>query len=110
MIILDLDRSNLGNARLQGLTTDVLGGDPNGQLYGWLVSIFYFPYVCLLDQPGIVLQGSCLLTDPSTSPCYTIDEAFLSAYMVGFVRVGLGNNFDSIGGPSIIQTYILSLI
>ncbi|PAV15126.1 MFS general substrate transporter [Pyrrhoderma noxium] len=50
-----LDRSNLGNARLQGLTTDVLGGDPNGQLYGWLVSIFYFPYI-LLQVPATLLM------------------------------------------------------
>ncbi|KAH9919825.1 major facilitator superfamily domain-containing protein [Fomitopsis serialis] len=29
-----LDRSNLGNARLQGLPQDTLGGDPTGNLYG----------------------------------------------------------------------------
>ena len=40
-----LDRSNLGNARLQGLPEDVLGGDSTGVLFDWLVAIFYIPYV-----------------------------------------------------------------
>lgn len=42
-----LDRSNLGNARLQGLPEDVLGGDKTGVLFDWLTSGFYFSYVCL---------------------------------------------------------------
>ena len=41
----DLDRSNLGNARLQGLPEDVLGGDPTGLLFDWLVASFFVPYV-----------------------------------------------------------------
>ncbi|KAJ2914794.1 hypothetical protein MD484_g5598, partial [Candolleomyces efflorescens] len=40
-----LDRSNLGNARLQGLPEDVLGGDPTGHLFDWVVSVFYFSYI-----------------------------------------------------------------
>ena len=32
-ITLVLDRSNLGNARLQGLPADVLGGDASGKLF-----------------------------------------------------------------------------
>lgn len=42
-----LDRSNLGNARLQGLPEDALGGDKTGVLFDWLTSGFYFTYVCL---------------------------------------------------------------
>ncbi|EEP79035.1 conserved hypothetical protein [Uncinocarpus reesii 1704] len=38
-----LDRSNLGNAKLQGLVKDALGG--NDDNYGWAASIFYFGYV-----------------------------------------------------------------
>ena len=45
----DLDRSNLGNARLQGLPEDVLGGDLTGVLFDWLVAILYIPYVSRLD-------------------------------------------------------------
>ena len=40
-----LDQSNLGNARLRGLPEDVLGGDPTGVLFDWLVAIFFIPYV-----------------------------------------------------------------
>lgn len=41
----DLDRSNLGNARLQGLPEDALGGDPSGKLFAWVNSAFFFSYV-----------------------------------------------------------------
>ena len=40
-----LDRSNLGNARLQGLPEDTLNGDPTGKLFDWVTSAFYFSYV-----------------------------------------------------------------
>ena len=40
-----LNRSNIGNARLQGLPGDVLGGDKTGLLFDWLTSGFYFSYV-----------------------------------------------------------------
>ena len=42
--LLDLDRVNLGNARLQGLPQDVLHGDPTGVLFDWVTSAFYFSY------------------------------------------------------------------
>ncbi|KAF5379117.1 hypothetical protein D9615_005871 [Tricholomella constricta] len=40
-----LDRSNLGNARLQGLTEDILGGDKTGVLFDWINSVFFFSYI-----------------------------------------------------------------
>ncbi|KIP03888.1 hypothetical protein PHLGIDRAFT_495320 [Phlebiopsis gigantea 11061_1 CR5-6] len=40
-----LNRSNLGNARLQGLPQDTLGGDPTGILFDWLNSAFFFSYI-----------------------------------------------------------------
>ncbi|KAJ7202357.1 MFS general substrate transporter [Mycena pura] len=40
-----LDRSNLGNARLQGLPQDILHGDPTGHLFDWVTSVFYFAYI-----------------------------------------------------------------
>lgn len=43
--VIDLDRTNLGNARLQGLPEDILGGDPTGNLFDWINSTFFFPYV-----------------------------------------------------------------
>jgi hypothetical protein len=41
----DLDRTNLGNARLQGLPEDTLHGDPTGHLFDWVNSAFFFSYV-----------------------------------------------------------------
>lgn len=41
-----LDRSNLGNARLQGLPQDTLHGDPTGKKFDWVTSVFYFSFVC----------------------------------------------------------------
>ncbi|KAI0716549.1 MFS general substrate transporter [Earliella scabrosa] len=40
-----LDRTNLGNARLQGLPEDVLHGDPTGVLFDWVNSAFFFSYI-----------------------------------------------------------------
>ncbi|KAJ6627962.1 major facilitator superfamily domain-containing protein [Mycena sp. CBHHK59/15] len=40
-----LDRSNLGNARLQGLPKDLLGGDPTGKRFDWVNSVFFFSYI-----------------------------------------------------------------
>lgn len=56
----DLDRSNLGNARLQGLPEDILGGDPTGLLFDWLVAVFFIPYVSA--QPNGHVLMTCILT------------------------------------------------
>ncbi|KZP01013.1 MFS general substrate transporter [Calocera viscosa TUFC12733] len=48
-----LDRSNLGNARLQGLPQDLLGGDPSGQLFAWLNAAFFFAFITL-SYPGTI--------------------------------------------------------
>jgi hypothetical protein len=40
-----MDRSNLGNARLQGLSKDVLGGDPTGELFDWVNAAYFVSYV-----------------------------------------------------------------
>ncbi|KAI0760293.1 MFS general substrate transporter [Fomes fomentarius] len=49
-----LDKTNLGNARLQGLPRDVLHGDPTGVLFDWATSAYYFSYV-LCQVPLILL-------------------------------------------------------
>lgn len=46
-VSVDLDRTNLGNARLQGLPQDALGGDKTGVLFDWVNSAFFFSYVGL---------------------------------------------------------------
>ncbi|KAJ7202358.1 MFS general substrate transporter [Mycena pura] len=48
-----LDRSNLGNARLQGLPQDTLHGDPTGHLFDWVNSVFYFSYVLCLVPASV---------------------------------------------------------
>ncbi|KAJ3512418.1 hypothetical protein NMY22_g15336 [Coprinellus aureogranulatus] len=48
-----LDRSNLGNARLQGLPEDVLGGDPTGKRFDWIVSVFYISYI-VCQIPAVI--------------------------------------------------------
>ncbi|EJC98223.1 MFS general substrate transporter [Fomitiporia mediterranea MF3/22] len=48
-----LDRSNLGNARLQGLPEDTLHGDPTGKLYNWVFSAFFFSYI-LCQVPLVI--------------------------------------------------------
>ncbi|GJE96543.1 MFS general substrate transporter [Phanerochaete sordida] len=50
-----LDRSNLGNARLQGLPQDTLGGDPTGMLFDWVNSAFFFSYI-LCQIPATVIS------------------------------------------------------
>jgi len=50
-----LDRSNLGNARLQGLPNDTLHGDPTGVLFDWVTSAFYFSYI-LCQVPATVVS------------------------------------------------------
>ncbi|KAK7678322.1 hypothetical protein QCA50_018670 [Cerrena zonata] len=48
-----LDRTNLGNARLQGLPQDTLHGDPTGTLFDWVNSAFFFSYI-LCQVPASV--------------------------------------------------------
>nr|VWP00386.1 Transcription factor [Ganoderma boninense] len=48
-----LDRTNLGNARLQGLPQDILHGDPTGVLFDWANSAFYFSYV-ICQVPALI--------------------------------------------------------
>ncbi|KAJ7689414.1 major facilitator superfamily domain-containing protein [Mycena rosella] len=50
-----LDRSNLGNARLQGLPKDALGGDPTGKRFDWVNSVFFFSYI-LCQVPSTVIS------------------------------------------------------
>ncbi|KAI0805980.1 MFS general substrate transporter [Irpex lacteus] len=50
-----LDRSNLGNARLQGFPRDVLSGDPTGNLFDWTNTAFFISYV-LFPVPAIIIS------------------------------------------------------
>ncbi|KXN84387.1 hypothetical protein AN958_12646 [Leucoagaricus sp. SymC.cos] len=50
-----LDRSNLGNARLQGLPQDTLGGDPTGELFDLVNSVFFITYI-VFQIPATVIS------------------------------------------------------
>ncbi|KAK7678142.1 hypothetical protein QCA50_018936 [Cerrena zonata] len=50
-----LDRTNIGNARLQGLPEDTLHGDPAGTLFDWVTSAFFFSYI-LCQIPATVIS------------------------------------------------------
>ncbi|KAL4254788.1 MFS transporter superfamily protein [Abortiporus biennis] len=50
-----LDRTNLGNARLQGLPQDTLGGDPTGIKFDWVNSTFFFSYI-LCQVPATIVS------------------------------------------------------
>ncbi|OLL23631.1 High-affinity nicotinic acid transporter [Neolecta irregularis DAH-3] len=55
-----LDRSNLGNAKLQGLEKDILNNDSNK--FDWIASMFYIAYVIF----GLPVTLGVKYFDPST--------------------------------------------
>ncbi|EKM58060.1 uncharacterized protein PHACADRAFT_252046 [Phanerochaete carnosa HHB-10118-sp] len=67
-----LDRSNLGNARLQGLPQDTLGGDPTGTLFDWVNTGFFFSYI-LCQIPATIAS-----------------KLFPPRLWIGFATVGWG--------------------
>jgi hypothetical protein len=89
-IFVVLDRSNLGNARLQGLPEDALGGDPTGTKFDWVNSAFFFSYVWLkLYLSRTPSQHSPLDHLPST---HVLDEqAGFTANMASLMCYWLGH-------------------
>lgn len=101
-----LDRSNLGNARLLGLPEDVLGGDPTGVLFDWIVSAFFFTYIfCQVPwtvlskcfNPRIWIGGSAILW----GLCSTLMAATGSFSHLILARLCLGI-FEAAFGPSVV--------
>ncbi|KAH9074144.1 MFS general substrate transporter [Lactarius deliciosus] len=100
-----LDRSNLGNARLQGLPADVLGGDPTGKRFDWVNSVFFFSYV-LCSVPATILAK--LFPPRLYLGCAAIGWGICSTLMstafnqagLMVARVGLGV-FEAGFGPGI---------
>ncbi|ETW78109.1 major facilitator superfamily [Heterobasidion irregulare TC 32-1] len=100
-----LDRSNLGNARLQGLPHDALHGDPTGKTFDWVNSAFFFSYI-LCQVPATIL--SKLYPPRLWLGCAALGWGLCSTLMsTGFnetglivARVGLGV-FEAGFGPAI---------
>ncbi|KAF8586844.1 MFS general substrate transporter [Ramaria rubella] len=100
-----LDRTNIGNARLQGLTKDTLHGDPTGKLFDWVNSAFFFSYI-LVQVPATVI--SKLFPPKIWIGCVTIGWSICSTLMsttfdfAGLIvcRIGLGV-FEAGFGPAV---------
>ncbi|RPD61293.1 MFS general substrate transporter [Lentinus tigrinus ALCF2SS1-6] len=100
-----LDRTNLGNARLQGLPRDILHGDPTGVLFDWVNSAFFFSYI-LCQIPATVI--SKLFPPRTWLGCAAIGWGICSVLMstafnfagLFVARVGLGV-FEACFGPGI---------
>jgi len=101
-----LDRANLGNARLQGLPQDALGGDPTGVLFDWVNSAFYFTYI-LLQIPSAVMSkyynpriwiGCCAILWGTCSTSMAAAHSFTDLMIA---RLGLGT-FEGAFGVSVI--------
>ncbi|KAI5122100.1 hypothetical protein M0805_002222 [Coniferiporia weirii] len=100
-----LDRSNLGNARLQGLPADTLHGDPTGVLFDWVNSAFFFSYI-LCSVPGCVASklfpprlwlGAAAL---GWGICSTLMSTAFNFAGLMVTRIGLGA-FEAGFGPGI---------
>ncbi|KAF8518348.1 major facilitator superfamily domain-containing protein [Hysterangium stoloniferum] len=100
-----LDRTNLGNARLQGLPQDILGGDKSGELFDWVNSAFFFSYI-LFQVPATVIMK--LFSPRIWLGCVAIGWSICSVLMAasfnlpGIIvcRVGLGV-FEAGFGPAV---------
>ncbi|KZT51833.1 MFS general substrate transporter [Calocera cornea HHB12733] len=99
-----LDRTNMGNARLMGLTTDVLGGDPTGQRYAWINSAFYFAYI-IFQYPGTIFgkyfpQNIWLgLAATGWGVCCTLQATSFNFAGLFVARFGVGV-FESMFSPN----------
>ncbi|EGO03746.1 hypothetical protein SERLA73DRAFT_175369 [Serpula lacrymans var. lacrymans S7.3] len=104
-----LDRSNLGNARLQGLPEDVLGGDPTGELFATVYSAFFITYI-ICQVPGGILSkynnpriwiGSAAIAWGLCSTLMATAQNFAGLVVA---RLGLGV-FEAGFGPAIVVYY-----
>ncbi|KZS98503.1 MFS general substrate transporter [Sistotremastrum niveocremeum HHB9708] len=107
-----LDRTNLGNARLQGLPQDTLHGDPTGKKFDWVNSAFFFSYI-LVQVPATILAKlfrpriwiGCMAIGWGISSTLMATAFDFSGLMVA--RIALGT-FEAGFGPG-IPVYMLSV-
>ncbi|KAK0494610.1 MFS general substrate transporter [Armillaria luteobubalina] len=97
-----LDRSNLGNARLQGLPEDILNGDPTGVLFDWITSAFYFSYIICqipatifskLVPPNYWLAGAAVgwgLSSTLMSTAFNFGGLITARIFLGIFEAGFG--------------------
>jgi len=97
-----LDRSNLGNTRLQGLPEDILGGDKTGVLFDWLTSAFYFSYIICqvpatiaskLFQPRLWMAAFAIgwgLSSTLMSTSFNFGGILVARVFLGIFEAGFG--------------------
>lgn len=97
-----LDRGNLGNARLQGLPEDILGGDPTGRLFAWCSSVFYVSYIlCQVPSnlvvkrfdPAIVIGVSAFLWGLASAlqaAAFNTTGIIVCRFLIGVFEAGFG--------------------
>ncbi|KAI6044021.1 major facilitator superfamily domain-containing protein [Pisolithus marmoratus] len=93
----DLDRSNLGNARLQGLPEDTLGGDPTGALFDRI--LFQVPWTVFskYHSPRLWIGSSAILW----GLCSTLMSTANNFPQLLVARLALGV-FEAAFGPSVV--------
>ncbi|KAK7020200.1 hypothetical protein VNI00_017813 [Paramarasmius palmivorus] len=97
-----LDRTNLGNAKLQFFPRDVLGGDPTGVLFDWVNSAFFFSYIIFqipativskLFPPRIWLACAAMgwgLCSTLMSTTFNFGSAMTARVFLGVFEAGFG--------------------
>jgi len=108
-----LDRSNLGNARLQGLPEDALGGDPTGTLFDVINSVFFIAYACAnyLKSSNTVFTDVLILQIVVQIPMTIVSKLFPPRSWFAGVALGWGTtsilmvNWQIIGNSSHINPH-----
>ncbi|EJC98224.1 MFS general substrate transporter [Fomitiporia mediterranea MF3/22] len=89
-ILTVLDRTNPGNARLQGLPEDVLHGDRTGTLYDWIFSSVYYKFPQLWRQSFSHLDygSEWLVSDGEHSTGFNFTGLMLARICLGAFETG----------------------
>ncbi|KDN42315.1 hypothetical protein RSAG8_06806, partial [Rhizoctonia solani AG-8 WAC10335] len=97
-----LDRSNLGNAKLQGLEADLIPNDPSGNKFGLLSAIFYvayltwqFPMMLIVKRypPNRVIGIVTIMWGVSSAlqaSAFNYAGIVTARYFMGFFEAGFG--------------------
>ncbi|CAE6341743.1 unnamed protein product [Rhizoctonia solani] len=97
-----LDRSNLGNAKLQGLEADLIPNDPSGEKFGLLSAIFYvayltwqFPMMLIVKRfpPNRVIGIVTIMWGISSAlqaSAFDYPGIVTARYFMGFFEAGFG--------------------
>ena len=80
----------MGNARLQGLPVDILGGDKSGKLFDWINSAFYFSYVRCLVLLHLQHVLTCVFQIICPVPATVLSKLFPPRLWLASAAIGWG--------------------